>query len=76
LVLELCRGGDLNQWVEDPRNASVPMGPRLEWLLQIARAMLFLHDRSPAVLHRDLKPSNVLVSEQGAVQWVCAWWPV
>ncbi len=43
----------------------------LTWMLQVARAMLFLHGMRPAVLHRDLKPDNIMLDGSGAIK-VCS----
>ena len=41
---------------------------RLRWARDIARAMTYLHTRSPPVVHRDLKSMNVLLDTQGNVK--------
>ena len=33
----------------------------VQWSLQLARAVAYLHSRSPLVIHRDLKLENVLL---------------
>lgn len=33
---------------------------RVQWMVQVAKAIIFLHEKK--VFHRDLKSSNVLVS--------------
>jgi serine/threonine protein kinase len=35
----------------------------LGWALDVASALQYLHQRSPAVLHRDVKLSNVLLAK-------------
>ena len=62
LVLELCRGGSLEQLLE---HTLVP----LSWVNEllpiatgIARGMAYLHRQEPSIVHRDLKPANVLLS--------------
>ncbi len=35
---------------------------RLSWLADVARAMQYLHSRTPQIIHRDLKTENVLIS--------------
>ncbi|KAJ3008100.1 UNVERIFIED_CONTAM: hypothetical protein HDU68_003229, partial [Siphonaria sp. JEL0065] len=31
------------------------------WLLQIARAFVYLHGKCPPIVHKDLKPNNILI---------------
>ena len=56
LVMDLVVPGlPLDQAARD-----LPMPRRIELLLQLLQALIYLHHRG--VLHRDLKPANVLVS--------------
>ncbi len=58
LVMEYARGGSLSQAVHD-RNLVVPIDIILDWALQIADGMQYLHhDVHPCMIHRDLKSSN------------------
>jgi len=61
LVLEYCSGGPLNTWLK--KNPSVlTLRNSIDWALQVANGMEYLHKRAPAkLLHRDLKSSNVLL---------------
>ncbi|XP_050520331.1 mitogen-activated protein kinase kinase kinase 10-like isoform X2 [Daktulosphaira vitifoliae] len=61
LVMEYARGGSLNR---------VLMGRKIrpdvlvDWAIQIARGMNYLHNGAPiSLIHRDLKSSNVLLNE-------------
>lgn len=71
LVLEFARGGALNRALAAANAAPEPRapGPRrarripphvlVNWALQIARGMLYLHEEAVVpILHRDLKSSN------------------
>ena len=40
-----------------------PLGQRLAKALEIAQAMLYLHEKRPKVVHRDLKPSNIFLDD-------------
>ncbi len=56
LVMEYCRGGSLNRIL-----AGRKMNPDvlLDWAIQIARGMDYLHSNAPiSIIHRDLKSSN------------------
>uniref|UniRef100_A0A671SL15 mitogen-activated protein kinase kinase kinase n=1 Tax=Sinocyclocheilus anshuiensis TaxID=1608454 RepID=A0A671SL15_9TELE len=56
LVMEYARGGPLNWALAGKR---IPPHTLVDWAVQIARAMLYLHCQAIVpVIHRDLKSSN------------------
>ena len=56
LVMEYARGGQLNVVVQ---KYSLPPEVIVDWALQIARGMQYLHEEARVhVVHRDLKSSN------------------
>ena len=61
LIMELCAGGSLTQWV-DPANSRTEE-QILSVGLQVADALAGLHARG--VLHRDVKPANILIDAFG-----------
>lgn len=78
LVLEFARGGALNRALAAANAAPDPRapGPRrarripphvlVNWAVQIARGMLYLHEEAVVpILHRDLKSSNSKWGEGG-----------
>ncbi|XP_076688274.1 mitogen-activated protein kinase kinase kinase 21 [Callospermophilus lateralis] len=75
LVLEFARGGALNRALAaaapDPRAPGprrarrIPPHVLVNWAVQIARGMLYLHEEAfVPILHRDLKSSNILLLEK------------
>lgn len=62
LVLEYCRGGSLNRVLQGKK---IRPDVLVDWAIQIARGMNYLHCGAPiSLIHRDLKSSNVLLSEE------------
>lgn len=56
LVLEYARGGSLNRVLAGRK---IPPDVLVEWAIQIARGMYYLHNGAPiSIIHRDLKSSN------------------
>ncbi len=61
LIMELCTGGSLTQWL-DPENIRTEE-QILRVGMQVADALAGLHARG--VLHRDVKPANILIDGFG-----------
>ncbi|XP_033209043.1 mitogen-activated protein kinase kinase kinase 10 isoform X2 [Belonocnema kinseyi] len=61
LVMEYARGGSLNRILSGRK---IRPDVLVDWSIQIARGMDYLHNKAPiSLIHRDLKSSNVLLSE-------------
>mmetsp|Transcript_27208 Transcript_27208/g.51296 ORF Transcript_27208/g.51296 Transcript_27208/m.51296 type:complete len:801 (+) Transcript_27208:119-2521(+) len=60
LVMELCSGGQLHDFVTKRGHLSEPQVCRC--MQQILRAVVYLHNHH--ICHRDLKPENVLLSSE------------
>jgi response regulator RpfG family c-di-GMP phosphodiesterase/tRNA A-37 threonylcarbamoyl transferase component Bud32 len=61
LVMELVRGGDLEQYLGQHGAASVAQA--CKWIRQAACGLQEAHDHH--LIHRDVKPSNLLLTDRG-----------
>ena len=58
LVMEYAKGGALSELLHK-KGVSLPVNVILDWALQIADGMNYLHNiAQPSLIHRDLKSSN------------------
>ncbi|NWH65742.1 M3K21 kinase, partial [Geococcyx californianus] len=81
LVMEFARGGSLNRALAAAAAAApgaarggrrIPPHILVNWAVQIARGMLYLHDEAIVpILHRDLKSSNILLLEKMEHDDIC-----
>ncbi|XP_067149565.1 mitogen-activated protein kinase kinase kinase 21 isoform X2 [Apteryx mantelli] len=79
LVMEFARGGSLNRALAAAAPGGAARGGRripphvlVNWAVQIARGMLYLHDEAIVpILHRDLKSSNILLLEKMEHDDIC-----
>jgi eukaryotic-like serine/threonine-protein kinase len=62
LVMDFVDGEDLASILE--RQTTVPAQQAVEWIIQVADALEYLHDQEPPVLHRDIKPANIRITRR------------
>ncbi|MBX3167760.1 MAG: protein kinase [Candidatus Eremiobacteraeota bacterium] len=63
LVREYLDGPSMYDLVE--RKGPVSQAQALQWGIQLAEVLVYLHRRNPPLYHRDLKPQNVMVMPDG-----------
>ncbi|KAJ5651927.1 kinase-like domain-containing protein [Penicillium longicatenatum] len=63
-----CGGGSLKSFLsqEEPRKDKISTEELNCWIIQILRAVAFLHAKD--IVHGDLKPEHVLFTTEGAVK--------
>ncbi|KAH9295314.1 hypothetical protein KI387_038902, partial [Taxus chinensis] len=59
LITEYLRGGDLHQFLKE--KGALNASTAVNFALDIARGMAYLHNEPNVIIHRDLKPRNVLL---------------
>ncbi|XP_027913081.1 integrin-linked protein kinase 1-like isoform X2 [Vigna unguiculata] len=64
LITEYLRGGDLHKYLKD--KSSLSPSAAINFGLDIARGMAYLHNEPNVIIHRDLKPRNVLLVNTSA----------
>ncbi|KAH7283783.1 hypothetical protein KP509_34G023800 [Ceratopteris richardii] len=62
LVTEYLKMGDLHQYMKN--KGPLPAIKAVDFALDIARGMTFLHTGPNVIIHRDLKPRNVLLVDE------------
>jgi serine/threonine protein kinase len=63
LVREYLDGLSMYDLVE--KKGPVSEAQALQWGIQLAEVLVYLHKRNPPLYHRDLKPQNVMVMADG-----------
>ncbi|KAH9814056.1 kinase-like domain-containing protein [Melampsora americana] len=66
IVTELCRNGDLYDYIR--KIPCPPFVQILAMMLDAARGVEYLHQRTPSIIHRDLKSPNVLITANGSAK--------
>ncbi len=61
LVMDYIEGRDLQALLE-ASNKPLPEAQVVKWLVQICRALEYLHEQKPPVIHRDIKPQNIIMT--------------
>lgn len=65
MLLDYVNGVDLRQLVK--QNGPQSEASVLDWAIQIANAVKYLHEREQPIIHRDLTPDNLVLRNDGQV---------
>lgn len=65
LMLEYVNGQDLRQYIK--QNGAQKESTVIEWAIQAAGIMKYLHEQTPPIVHRDLSPDNLVLREDGSL---------
>ncbi|XP_063147967.1 serine/threonine-protein kinase Nek4 [Candoia aspera] len=66
IVMGFCEGGDLYHKLKEQKGQLLPETQVVEWLVQIAMALQYLHEKH--ILHRDLKTQNVFLTRSNIIK--------
>ncbi len=61
LVMKYISGGDLAGRIRSAPSGKLDEKTVVEWGIQLADVLDYLHKRNPPIVYRDLKPANVMV---------------
>jgi serine/threonine protein kinase len=70
LIMEYIEGVTLETRLREAGGEPLPMGEVIEWGLQIADVLAYLHSQEPPIIFRDLKPANIMVQPDGNVRLI------
>lgn len=63
LMLEYVNGASLRQHVK--QNGRIRESVVIDWGMQVAEVMKYLHEQEPPIIHRDLTPDNIVMRADG-----------
>ncbi|CAB4021192.1 serine threonine- kinase Nek4-like [Paramuricea clavata] len=66
IVMAFCEGGDMYSRLKDQKGTYLEERQIVEWFVQIAMALQYLHDRH--ILHRDLKTQNIFLTKSKIIK--------
>lgn len=70
LVLELIRGKDLDEWLEE-QPGYLAQETAISWAMQLCDALYHLHSQKPQpVVFRDVKPSNIMLDHRERIRLI------
>ncbi|MGN0367738.1 MAG: protein kinase [Wujia sp.] len=68
VVMDYVEGDTVQDRLKE--QGALPQDLVVEWGLQLASALHYLHNMNPPVIYRDMKPSNVMIKPEGGVKLI------
>lgn len=68
VVMDFIEGETISDRLK--KEGAQPQELVIEWGLQLASALDYLHNMNPPVIYRDMKPSNVMIKPEGGVKLI------
>ncbi len=68
VVMDYIEGDTIQDRLK--KEGAQPQELVVEWGLQLASALDYLHNMNPPVIYRDMKPSNVMIKPEGGVKLI------
>lgn len=68
VVMDFIEGETISDRLK--KEGAQPQELVIEWGLQLASALDYLHKMNPPVIYRDMKPSNVMIKPEGGVKLI------
>ena len=68
VVMDFIEGITISERLKE--DGAQPQELVIEWGLQLASALDYLHNMNPPVIYRDMKPSNVMIRPEGGVKLI------
>ncbi|MBR1815166.1 MAG: serine/threonine protein kinase [Lachnospiraceae bacterium] len=68
VVMDFIEGETISDRLK--KEGAQPQDLVVEWGIQLAGALDYLHNMNPPVIYRDMKPSNVMIKPEGGVKLI------
>ncbi len=70
LVMEFVTGETLEERINAANGQPQPLLQALDWGIQLADTLAYLHAQDPPIVFRDMKPANVMITTDGEVKLI------
>ena len=68
IVMDYIEGISLSNVIAD--NGAQSEDVVLQWAIQLAEMLGYLHSQTPAIIHNDLQPSNIMLKSDGKIMLI------